>query len=119
MNMMRWNPQTFQCKPALTPAGDFLVSAPRTPVAPGQVVTIGLWDKYGHFPTGADVQARVIGPGGTSTTAMGFLSNDWLNLDYPTAFEGAEKVYPSGTYTIVWSTDLDSEFLACDGFVVG
>ena len=95
------------------------VSAPRGipgPVRPGEIVEIGLRNKFGEPGEGYYVSARVIDPEGASTTATASLQEaEWSYLLYPADFPGATPVYP-GVYTVIWETE--GGFIACDGFVV-
>lgn len=95
------------------------VSAPRSvpvPVRPGEIIRIGLRNKFGQTSERYQVLARVTAPNGITTTATTVLEGDkWVYLLYPTSFKMASSVYP-GVYTVVW--EIGGKFIACDGFVV-
>jgi hypothetical protein len=123
------------CQPYPRPAvnGSFQTSAPRggygangnpplihPSVTPGQVVQLGLRDKLGSSAQPLAVQAKVVAPNGTSTTAAGQLVADTeLDVNFPGDFSGAPKVYPAGVYTVIWTQASDGGFMACDGFWAG
>jgi hypothetical protein len=98
---------------------EWQVSAPRGfpgPVRPGDLVQLGLRDKFGGMTSALWVLARVIGPDGSSTTATAFIQGDqWAYVRYPHEFVGAVPV-AAGVYTVVW--EAGGGFIACDGFVV-
>jgi hypothetical protein len=102
-------------RPAPAPPG-IQSSAPRSAVAPGGVVELGLRDR-----TGVGVQpvtAEVTAPGGSRAAAGGVVNGSvWTYLDYPDDFAGATGTERAGAYRVRWR-DADGTALACDGFVV-
>ncbi|GAC1366327.1 MAG: hypothetical protein NVSMB32_10530 [Actinomycetota bacterium] len=70
-------------------------------------------------PAMIDATARIIAPDGTSSSAAvpGVKEGDWGYLMYPADFLTAPKVFPAGSYTLIWSKSRTGEFLACDGWL--
>ncbi len=120
-NGPRFTGEALRCldQPSPAIARSWQVSAPRgvpAPVRPGEVVQVGLRNKYGTADEQYYVSARVVMPDGSSTSAATYITGDaWAYLLYPGDFVGAAPVV-AGTYTVVWETE--AGFLACDGFVV-
>ncbi len=116
-----FDPAAFTCPGVPSPAIDreWQVSAPRGqpgPVRPGEVVELGLRNKFGAEGESYFAGARVIAPDGVSYVATASLSADaWAYVHYPGDFAGAVPLAP-GVYTVVW--EIDGGFIACDGFVV-
>jgi len=119
-----WDPTTGLCRgqgPPVIPR-QWQVSAPRDldtgrAVRPGQVVTLGLRNKFGKQNEMYWVSATVFAPDGTSTQTERILQGDeWADVNYPIDFPGAPLLYPSGPYTVLW--EVAQGFLACDGFLV-
>jgi hypothetical protein len=114
-------PRTGRCinQPAVTVDRPWQVSAPRGvpgPIRPGEIVQLGLRNKYGLTAEDYWVSASVIAPDGSSTTADTLLNAaDFAFVVYPKQFVGADPVR-TGAYTVVWQTN--GGFIACDGFVV-
>ncbi len=98
---------------------EWQVSAPRGqpgPVRSGEVVELGLRDKFGAEGENYYAGARVIAPDGTSFTgATSVSAHAWGYLLYPADFTGAVPL-SAGIYTVVW--EIQGGFIACDGFVV-
>jgi hypothetical protein len=97
---------------------EWQVSAPRgSPVVhPGEVVELGLRNKFGTAGEVYTATATVVlvgTPQHTSETAVE--ADAWGYVHYPTDFAGAEPVEP-GLYTVLWS--INNGFIACDGFQV-
>ena len=103
-------------RPAPAPP-DIQTRAPRAPVAPGDVVQLGLRDRSGA-PSRA-VGAEVTGPNGARALQDARLEGTaWTYLDFPSDFPGAEGTERLGTYQVRWRNG-GGAALACDGFVVG
>jgi hypothetical protein len=110
-----------RCNPYPIPVVDreWQVSAPRGipgTVLPGEIVQIGLRNKFGAAQEFHYISARVVRPDGTSTTQDAPLYRDtWTDFLFPTDFAGAQPLTP-GLYTVIWESQ--GGFLACDGFRV-
>jgi hypothetical protein len=103
-------------RPAPAPP-DIQTSAPRTPMAPGDVAQLGLRDRAGT--ASRPVVAEVTGPTGARALEDARLDGPaWMYLDFPADFPGAEGTDRLGTYRVRWR-DGGGAALACDGFVVG
>ncbi|GAA1461282.1 hypothetical protein NE857_28455 [Nocardiopsis exhalans] len=111
-----FDPARFACAPAVDPElpGGWRSQAPRAAVEDGEPVELGLSDTQGHSGT---VTAAVTGPDGETALAEAALGEgEWIHLDYPDAFDGAELV--PGVYTVVWSDTESGAPITCDGFEV-
>ena len=83
---------------------------------PGEVVELGLRNKFGVEGETYWAGARVIAPDGSSSVGTTMVSADaWGYVLYPNDFPGGSPVY-AGVYTVVW--EIEGGFIACDGFVV-
>jgi nucleoside phosphorylase len=119
-----WDPSTGRCEGEGSPVipRQWQVSAPRNldagrVVRPGQVVTLGLRNKFGQQHEMYWISATVFAPDGTSIQTERTLTGDeWAEVIYPTDFVGAPASYPPGSYTVLW--EVSEGFLACDGFLV-
>jgi methionine-rich copper-binding protein CopC len=123
-----YDPATSKCLNTPSPTIDrsWQTSAPRDVlglVHPGQSVTLGLRNKFGTPNESYFADARVIGPDGLSfDTANRLVSGqDWVYIDYPSGFLGHTVLttappVQAGAYTVIW--EINSGFVACDGFVV-
>jgi hypothetical protein len=102
-------------RPAPAPP-DIQTSAPRSPMAPGDVAELGLRDRSGAART---VVAEVTAPNRARALEETRLEGAaWEYLDFPSDFPGAEGTQRLGTYRVRWR-DEGGAVLACDGFVVG
>lgn len=116
-----FRPDLMHCEnvPAETIDRVWQVSAPRGlpgPVRPGEVVELGLRNKYGVEGEAYWAGARVIAPDGTSSVDTTMVAGDTSGyVLYPNDFPGAGPVY-AGVYTVVW--EIGGGYIACDGFVV-
>jgi hypothetical protein len=116
-----FDPETFACVnvPPITIDRSWQTSAPRGvpgPVRPGEIIQLGLRNKFANAGEVHAVSARVIAPDQSSTTAATLLRETvWAYVLYPNDFPGARPLAP-GIFTVVWETD--GGFIACDGFVV-
>ncbi len=117
----QFDPAVTYCVDTPNPTIDrtWQVSAPRGvpgPVRPGEVVELGLRNKFGASDETYWAGARVIWPDGTSfVAATSVIGDEWGNVVYPSDFAGAVPL-AAGTYTVIW--EIDGGFIACDGFVV-
>jgi len=103
-------------RPAPAPP-DIQTSAPRSPMAPGDVAELGLRDRAGA--SSRSVVAEVRAPNGARALEQVHLEGmAWTYLDFPSDFPGAEGTERPGTYRVRWR-DHGGAVLACDGFVVG
>lgn len=116
-----FRPDLMHCENVPAPTIDrvWQVSAPRGlpgPVRPGEVVELGLRNKYGVEGEAYWAGARVIAPDGTSSVDTTMVAGDTSGyVLYPNDFPGAGPVY-AGVYTVVW--EIGGGYIACDGFVV-
>lgn len=116
-----FRPDLMRCENTPTPTIDrvWQVSAPRGlpgPVRPGEVVELGLRNKFGVEGETYWAGARVIAPDGSSSVGTTMVSgNSTGYVLYPNDFPGGSPVY-AGVYTVVW--EIDGGYISCDGFVV-
>jgi hypothetical protein len=117
----RFNPARIACvdTPPVTLVREWQVSAPRSipdPVRPGELVAVGLRNKFGAAGEFFPITARVVGPDGGATSASRTLfGSEFAYLLYPASFPGAAPLAP-GVYTVVW--EIDGGYVSCDGFAV-
>jgi len=101
--------------PGPPPGGDFTnltwqTSAPRVPVAIGEVVDLGLRNKYGEPGECYDFLMEVSDPLGEYASAEGTVcADEWADLTY-------EDTYLSGTYDVYFS--IEGQLIAQDSFEV-
>lgn len=103
----RWDSESEQCENELPVVlhREWQVSAPRDDVSPGEVVELGLRNKFGEAGEYHAVTATVGAPDGTSTSNDTVLhSDEWAEVLYPNEFRGAPRLYPTGTYTVIWES---------------
>jgi parallel beta-helix repeat protein len=97
--------------------GDWQVVAPREVTFPGDPAEIGLRNNAGQAGSEYPVTVRVIVPDESEATASATLVADqWVQLVYPDDFAGGDTSQ-RGAYTVLW--ELESNLIACDGFLVG
>lgn len=103
-------------RPAPAPP-NIQTSAPRAPMAPGDVAQLGLRDRA--EASSGPVVAEVTAPNGARALKEVHLEGmAWTYLDFPEDFPEAEGTDRVGTYRVRWRHD-GGAVLACDGFVVG
>lgn len=102
-------------RPSPAPAG-VQTSAPRSVVAPGPDVPLGVRDRFGSRVR--SVAVDVISPAGaTASTDTRVEGPAWTYVQYPSDFPRAARA-SWGTYRVAWRDDAGAT-LACDGFVIG
>jgi len=123
-----FNPEIYSCRnmPALAKtvnsdgAGvSWQTSAPRSAIAktfPGDVVELGLRNKYGTEDDIFFYTMRVQKPDGNASTAQNTVVSDaWSSLFYPNDFSVGDTKQ-EGIYTVLYQNR--GEIIACDGFTI-
>lgn len=123
-----FDPEIYSCRNMPAPAKivnsdgsdvSWQTSAPRSSLAktfPGDIVEIGLRNKYGSEEDIFYYTVRVQNPDGSAATSDSIVfANDFSSLFYPNDFPGGDTSQ-KGIYTVLYQ--VRGEIITCDGFVV-